>query len=303
MPPESRLDLAVVDDYFLGMSMRPEEAFAPNTDPATVAGFGREWRAFSYEKHDPAELDRMFDDYFAIFPWEDLPAEATGFDAGCGSGRWAMRVAPRVGHLHCIDASAEALEVATRNLAGLAKCSFHHADVSVLPFPDNSMDFGYSLGVLHHVPDPDLALQGCVRKLKLGAPFLLYFYYALENRPHYYRALWRATDATRRVVAQLPYPARYGVAQAAAAGIYFPLARMARFAERLGVDSRNFPLAAYRNRSFYVMRNDALDRFGTALEHRRTREEIESMMLKAGLQRITFRDGVPYWVAVGHRAR
>ena len=51
----------------------------------------------------------------------------------------------------------------------------------------------------------------------------------------------------------------------------------------------NMPLSAYRERSFYVMRTDALDRFGTRLEQRFTREQIRSMMHEAGLERT--RDG------------
>jgi hypothetical protein len=45
------------------------------------------------------------------------------------------------------------------------------------------MDFGYSLGVLHHLPDPRAGLAACVTKLKPGAPMLVYIYYAFDNRP------------------------------------------------------------------------------------------------------------------------
>lgn len=63
------------------------------------------------------------------------------------------------------------------------------------------------------------------------------------------------------------------------------------------------PLSAYRDRTFYVMRNDALDRFGTRLERRFTRAGMQALMAGAGLERIRFHDGVPYWTAVGYRAR
>ena len=53
----------------------------------------------------------MFENYFSIFPWDTLPPNSVGFDLGCGSGRWARRVAPRVGTLHLIDPS-EAIGVA-----------------------------------------------------------------------------------------------------------------------------------------------------------------------------------------------
>ena len=72
-------------------------------------------------------------------------------------------------------------------------------------------------------------------------------------------------------------------------------------AERLGVSVDNLPLSAYRERSFYVMRNDSLDRFGTALEHRFRRSQIEQMMRAAGLTAIQFSEAVPYLCAVGLR--
>ena len=52
-----------------------------------------------------------------------------------------------------------------------------------MPFADGTMDFGYSIGVLHHIPNTQLALNDCSRKLKSGAPFLVYIYYAFDNQP------------------------------------------------------------------------------------------------------------------------
>src|SRR6266550_489303 len=124
-----------------------------NIDQRVVDGFGDEWTRFDQADVAEPELRRAFDEYFAVFPWERVPPDAVGFDLGCGSGRWAKFVAPRVGRLHCIDASAAALQVAQRNLAGFANCVFDHASVDELPFPDDFAQFGYSLGVLHHVPD------------------------------------------------------------------------------------------------------------------------------------------------------
>ena len=46
------------------------------------------------------------------------------------------------------------------------------------------------------------------------------------------------------------------------------------------------------------MMTDSLDRFGTKLEKRYTKSEIESMLLKAGFKDIKFSDSPPYWVAI-----
>jgi hypothetical protein len=61
-------------------------------------------------------------------------------------------------------------------------------------------------------------------------------------------------------------------------------------------------LAIYRNESWATLRADALDRLGTAVEHRFSKQEVEGMMYRAGLRDIRFADGPPYWIAMGYKA-
>ncbi|MFN7948467.1 MAG: class I SAM-dependent methyltransferase [Blastocatellia bacterium] len=272
-----------------------------NQDARTVTGFGEEWTYYDQADLSEGELQQVFDLYFNIFPWDRLTRHSVGFDLGCGSGRWARVAAPRIGHLYCIDASEAALAIARKNLAGRENCSFVHASVDHLPFDDGTFDFGYSLGVLHHVPDTLAGIRACVRKLKPGAPLLLYIYYAFDNRPAWFRLLWRLSDLVRDFVSRLPFGPRNLLAQLIALLVYWPLARTARLLEILGFNVERLPLSIYRNNSFYVMRTDALDRFGTRLEYRFTAAEIQQMMQAAGLERITFSQSAPYWCAVGYK--
>jgi SAM-dependent methyltransferase len=266
-----------------------------------VKGFGHEWSRFTNEALSEAELREMFDRYTEIFPWEDLPADAEGFDAGCGSGRWARFFAPRVGLLHCIDASKAALDVARKTLAGQTNVEYRREDLSSLGLTDGSCDFGYCLGVLHHIPDTEDALATCVAKLKPGAPFLVYLYYDLEGRGWLQRRLFNVATVVRAVVARLPSRAREVAADALAALVYWPLARAARLLEKIGCDPSLVPLFQYRHRSFYVMRNDSLDRFGTRLEKRFSRDGVRCLLEGAGLEKVVFAEGPPWWVAVGWR--
>jgi glycosyltransferase involved in cell wall biosynthesis/SAM-dependent methyltransferase len=273
-----------------------------NLDPATVEGFGREWKTFDQAPVSEADLEKRFGEYFRLFPWQELPAGAAGFDMGCGSGRWARFAAPRVGTLHCVDASPAALAVAERNLGEQDNCRFHAASVDALPFEPSSLDFGYSLGVLHHVPDTAAGIRACVEPLKEGAPLLLYLYYALDGRPSWFQALWRAADLGRRAISRLPHRAKLAVTSLIAAVVYLPLARLARALERAGRDVDAVPLSTYRRASFYTMRTDSLDRFGTPLEQRFTAAQMRAMMEAAGLERIEVSPEPPYWCAVGYRA-
>jgi SAM-dependent methyltransferase len=265
-----------------------------------IEGFGDEWTRFDQTGLTSEERVAAFDEYFEMFPWDDLPSDPMGFDLGCGSGRWAAHVAPRVGTLHCVDPS-DAIDVARANLSNQDNVVFHRRTAAELPFEPESMDFGYSLGVLHHVADTEGSLRAAVRALKPGAPFLVYLYYAFDNRPRWFRTLWLASDVARRVIARQPSAIRHVICDGLAGGVYYPLARGAVVAERLGINVEHWPLSAYRHRSFYMMRTHSLDRFGTRLEKRYTREEVEALMREAGLTHTRFCSSV-FWCAVGTRS-
>lgn len=271
-----------------------------NQDKNTVEGFGDEWSRFDQSDLPEDEQKLLFDEYFSVFPWENISKESVGFDLGCGSGRWAKSVAPKVRKLICIDPSS-ALDIAKKNLSNFDNCEFQSTTVDDISIDNNSMDFGYSLGVLHHVPNTEMGIKQCVEKLKKGAPLLLYLYYRFDNRPFWFRFIWSISDLFRKIISKMPYGLRYIFSQIIAVVIYFPLARTSFYMEKLNLNVSNFPLSSYKNLSFYTMRTDALDRFGTRLEQRFTRNEIKIMMENAGLENIKFSNSKPYWVAVGYK--
>lgn len=268
-----------------------------------VNAFGEEWSRFPQHEMAESERQEIFDDYFSDFPWDDLPENSRGADIGCGSGRWATVAAPRVGWLTCVDASAAALEVARKNMAGQENVDFRQADVKQLPFADGELDFAYSLGVLHHVPDTTDALCSIARKLKPGGFLLLYLYYGFDNRPPWFRLLWRIADLMRRLICHLPSVLRFAVCDTIAVFVYWPLGRLAALLAKLGMQVGNFPLAYYKDKSFYVMRTDALDRFGTRLEKRFRRDQIAAMLENAGFENAQFSDTEPFWCAVARKCQ
>jgi len=268
--------------------------------PLRLKGLGMNGVALISPQISASEYEKIFDEYFSVFPWQTLPKNAKGVDVGCGSGRWAKLVAPKVGHLHCIDPSI-ALDVARKNLSQFQNCEFHKATANAIPLDDGSLDFGYSLGVLHHIPDTQGGIQACVNKLKPGAPFLIYLYYNFDNRSGWFRSLWQASNIFRNIISCFPQSLRYITCQVISILIYFPLARFSRVMEMMDFNVSSVPLSAYRNRSFYTMRTDALDRFGTRLEKRFSRDQIRFMMEQSGLDGIVFSEQEPFWCAVGYK--
>lgn len=274
-----------------------------NTNERVVKNFGDEWEKYKQDKLTEKEQNKLFENYFAKFPWNIIDHNSIGFDLGCGSGRWSKLVATRVKTLYCIDPSKKAIIVAKKNLKNLKNCKLYCASVDLIPVEDHSMDFGYSLGVLHHIPNPLEGIKSCVRKLKPGAPFLIYLYYNLEDRPFWYQLIWRMADIVRLISSRLPKTLRFIFSQIVTLLIYYPLTRTALFFEFLGFNVDIFPLSFYRNYSYYVMQTDALDRFGTIVEHRYSKKEIMDMMKSADLERIDFNTKAPYWCAVGYRKK
>ena len=104
----------------------------------------------------------------------------------------------------------------------------------------------------------------------------------------------------RLITSRFPFIIKLLISKIMAVIVYYPLARLALLASKF-MDASNFPLSIYKDKSFYTMQTDALDRFGTRLEKRYTKFETKKMMETAGLERIVFSDNEPYWVAIGYK--
>ena len=269
-----------------------------NFDKKTVKSFGDEWTHFDQSGMNNKEAYKIFKSYFSIFPFDKLSKSAEGFDMGCGSGRWAKFVAPKVGLLHCVDPSI-AIKVAQKNLKKFKNINYHKKSLDKSGLKEKSQDFGYSLGVLHHVPNTKSAINSCVKLLKPGAPFLLYIYYSFDNRPTWFKFVWMISNLLRLAINRLPKFFNFLICDIIAIFIYYPIARFILLIKKIGIDFKNFPLYSYHSRSFYVMRTDSRDRFGTPLEKRFTKKQILKMMKESGLEKIKFKNSIPFWTAMG----
>lgn len=282
-------------------TIRCYEIHGINLDPKTVSSFGKEWNAF----HGFSELDLQFtgDMYFDIVTKEMLNDQSTVIDIGCGSGRWIKYLDGRYKKIVGMDPS-DAIFAADKLLGKNEKVELVRASTDNIPFPDEYFDFAYSLGVLHHIPDTEKALIDCVRKVKRGGHFLVYLYYRFENRPFYFRFFYWLSNLLRRGISKLPYRGKKTICDILAVVLYMPFILLCRFLRFIGVPEKvrfHIPLQAYERQSFYIIRNDSLDRFGTPLEQRFSVKEITAMMKKAGLDDIRFSDKIPFWHAVGKK--
>ena len=271
-----------------------------NKDEKVIEEFGEEWTKFDYSSINTEKLKENFDQYFSIFPWDVLPKDAVGFDMGCGTGRWAQFVAPKVKTLNCVEPS-DALNAAKKNLINNKNITFRKETTENCSLSLGSQDFGYCLGVLHHIPNTQEALNDCTKLLKSGAPILLYLYYSFENKPLWFKALWKVSDYIRKFISISPKPIKHFLAALIALLVYFPLSRSAYILEKIGLNVENIPLADYRKKPFYQCKNDSLDRFGTRLEQRFSKSQITEMLTKADCTGVEFSPNTPFWCCIAFK--
>lgn len=273
-----------------------------NIDQITVKSFGEEWDRFN--DFSDLEIDRIGNEYFDIVSDKHLNKNAYVLDVGCGSGRWSRFIAKKVHFVEAIDPSSAVVN-AVKMTGSCGNVRVTQASVDYIPFENNSFDFVFSLGVLHHIPDTQSAMTSCIQKLKPGGYFLVYLYYKFDNKNLAFKFIFRITNLLRIFISRLPSKMKIFLCDVLALLIYFPLARFSRLIKIVSKKKKYYqlvPLNYYQDKSFYIMRNDSLDRFGTPLEQRFTKNEILKMMNNAGLTEVEFSDKAPFWHAIGKKA-
>lgn len=272
-----------------------------NLDLETVHSFGKEWDKFS--SFDDAEIKKIGDDYFDIVTPHMLNENTIVLDVGCGMGRWSYYVADKVKWVEAVDPS-DSIYKAASFLKSKKNIRISKTSVQNLPFHDESFDFVFSLGVLHHVPNTQEAIYRCIDKLKKGGYFLLYLYYNLDNRGFFYKLFFHITNLGRKLISKLPSRIKLIVCDIIAVLVYLPLVFLSKTFKILFPKRKwykKIPLSYYTDKNFSIIRNDSLDRFGTPLEQRFSQKQIKEMLEKAEMGDITFSQREPYWHVISRK--
>jgi len=249
--------------------------------------FGEEWTKF------PAMLPEYEFEFRQYFDLVDLTSlkDSRVCDLGCGAGRWSFFLKSKCRELVLVDFS-EAVFVARGNLRDAGNALFFMGDLTRLPFRDDFADFVFCLGVLHHLPTPALDE---IRRLRWYAPrWLVYLYYALDNRPGYFRGLLELVTGVRQWLSSVRSPlARNVTSWLGAVGVYLPLVALGAALRPFGL-AKSVPLyEAYAGKSLRRIRQDVYDRFFTRIEQRVCRGEI--LALSDVFSEVVVSPRTPYW--------
>lgn len=272
-----------------------------NLENRVIKDFGNEWKYFDHQKRNNKIQQINFNQYFLNFPFKLLKKNFIGFDAGCGTGRWAKFILQKNLKLNCIEPS-EAINVAKKNLKNFKKVKFIKKTILNCNLKKNSHHFGYCLGVLHHTNDVKKNLLKCNQLLKKDAPFLLYLYYNFENKTKIFKSIWWISNLARIFISNTPFFFKKIICYFIAILIYLPLAKLSLFLSKYSLFKKiDLPLTYYKNKDFYIMYNDALDRFGTKIEKRFSKKEIRELLNETGFKNLRFNKSMPYWTVLSYK--
>lgn len=271
-----------------------------NIDDEVVQSFGDEW--IKFHEFPDETINDIAKEYFDIVNESMVNKNTYAVDIGCGTGRWTRFLSEKAGFIEAIDPS-EAIFAADNLLDKIPNVRLTKASTDNIPFDDETFDFAMSVGVLHHIPDTQKAMQDCVKKVKKGGYFYCYLYHNLESRGFVFKTIFKLSELFRKVVCKLPPKLKRAVCDLLAIIIYMPLILLIRFFWAIGLKKLavKIPLSAYRDKSFFVIRNDSLDKFGTKLEQRFSKEQVINMMTNSGLAEIVVSPKSPFYNAVGRK--
>ena len=171
--------------------------------------FASQWRWFRTVQMDSLNGTSTSDSALrATTGWRDHEyAGRRVLDAGVGAGRFAERAAVKGAEVFGVDVTT-AIDVAYRNIGGLDNVHLAQADIFALPFRDNTFDLAYSIGVLHHTPDPPAAFA-CMAHVVAPRGKLAIYVYARYGATHH------MSDAIRTVTTRLPLRVTWALASVA----------------------------------------------------------------------------------------
>lgn len=259
----------------------------------TAASFGFEWQRFH---HFRAEWERNFLEYMQPRGPEFFAGKRV-LDAGCGTGRHSYYASLFGAEVTAVDLSA-AIDVARRNTESTGRVQTVQADLYHLPFAEESFDFIYSIGVLHHLPDPEGAFRNLLRYLKPGGEVQLYLYWWPEQQP-IKKTLLSGVNGLRRITTRLPHDVLYWLSYPLAAFAFASLVLPYRVLRRIPASrewAERLPMKQYASYPFQVCVNDQFDRFSAPIENRYTRDQVRGWLERAGLEDVSV---LPNWGWLG----
>ncbi len=241
----------------------------------TAENFGAQWLVFDQVQ---GHHENQFLDWIAPVKPDFIRSKVV-LEGGCGNGRHTRLIGEwRARDVIGVDLS-EAVEAAYRNTKDLPNVHIIQADIYRLPLKQ-SFDYVFSVGVLHHLPDPRSGFASLFKHVKPGGAISAWVYGRENNgwivgfvNPLRKHLTSKLPPRVLYFLAYLPAVALYTILKA----VYLPLGKIGLahflfYADYLSYIAR-FPFREIHNIvhdhltapvAFYISRDEFGEWFGTA---------------------------------------
>jgi SAM-dependent methyltransferase/uncharacterized protein YbaR (Trm112 family) len=244
----------------------------------TVRSYSYQWRKF---KQMFPEWEQVFlDSIRPITP--DFFKGKVGLDGGCGFGRSLCYSASYGATMIGLDLS-EAVEAARENTRHLPNVHLVQGDIFNPPVKRRSLDFVYSIGVLHHLPDPKGGFLSLSRLLKPDAPMFIWVY--LRNRGRQIAAFTAMRAISTRLPLRLLNLVCLGLAAAQWLFILTPYRLLSRFGATRSIADR-MPFTVYARYRFRSLHTDWFDGLSVPLVNYYRPDDIAGWYRDGGYERV-----------------
>lgn len=261
--------------------------------------------SFAWIKFAKKEVERQWYkdsfSYLRYIPKEIFIGEyKIGLDVGCGSGSDMIHLGQYGAKIVGIDIS-DAIKVTRDNIINNYRLCVVQADIYNLPFKNETFNFIYSFGVLHHLPDPEKGFRILCDKVKKDGFVIIYVYEDFSDRAFFEKLLLKIINFLRLITTKMP-PALLYLFSVTTSPIVFLSCSMPYQILAKIPGTRNFSerIPFKHTTRLDCIASDLYDRFSSPIECRYSRKEIEEWFKKAHLEDTNI---VKYrgWVAWGRK--
>jgi SAM-dependent methyltransferase len=162
----------------------------------TIKDFGNQWLRYRDNEGYYGSLE-LFEDILSPFLTPDAIKDCKVAEIGSGTGRIVnMLLAAGAKHVIAVEPS-DAFEVLCRNIPSPEKVTCLKITGDQLPSYGN-LDYIFSIGVLHHIPDPNPVVEAAFNALQPGGHFFIWLY-GREGNGLYLALLEPLRTLTRRL--------------------------------------------------------------------------------------------------------
>ncbi len=259
----------------------------------TIDDFGKQWKVYQ-DNEGFYGSSELFADHFSPLL---SPGEIAGkcvADIGSGTGRIVqMLLAEGVSKVLAVEPASDAFNVLLENVGGMPdKVTCLNVRGDRLP-ATGDLDFVFSVGVIHHIPNPIPVVQAAYSALKPGGKFAIWVYGKEGNELYLF-----FVKPLREITSRLPHSLLEGLSWI----LYFPLVLYIQLCKILPLPLHNYVTNVIGRMSADKQRLIIYDQLNPTYAKYYRRDEVISLLQQGGFVDISIHHRHGYsWTAVGKR--